>query len=118
VYTSDGNHHAIKDDFFFNSEIDGYKEVDQAAGMTWPWLIENGVDREVCILGNTDARYSLCLGTPEQVKAEVRQSLDYGRQSPGGHILHNSHSVHEDVQVENYYAVIEAYREYFGLEAL
>ena len=118
VYTSDGNHHAIRDDFFFNSGIDGYKEVDQAAGMTWPWLIANGVDRKVCILGNTDARYSLCLGTPEQVQAEVRQSLDYGRQSPGGHILHNSHSVHEDVQVENYYAVIAAYREYFGLPAL
>jgi hypothetical protein len=118
VYTSDGNHYAIKEDFFFNSGIDGYKEVDQAAGMTWPWLIENKVDTRVCILGNTDARYSLCLGTPEQVKREVRESLDYGRQSPGGHILHNSHSVHEDVQVENYYAVIEAYREYFGLEPL
>ena len=118
VYTSDGNHYAIKDDFFFNSGVDGYKEVDQAAGMTWPWLIENGIDRQVCILGNTDARYSLCLGTPEEVKREVRQSLDYGRQSPGGHLLHNSHSVHEDVQVENYYAVIEAYREYFGLEPL
>lgn len=118
VYTSDGNHHAIKDDFFFNSGVDGYKEVDQAAGMTWPWLIENGIDTQVCILGNTDARYNLCLGTPEQVQREVRESLDYGRRSSGGHILHNSHSVHEDVRVENYYAVIEAYRSYFGLEPL
>lgn len=118
VYTSDGNHWPIKDDFFFNSGVDGYKEVDKAAGMTWPRLIEEGIDRRLCILGNTDARYTLCLGTPEQVKREVRESLDYGRLSPGGHILHNSHSVHEDVRVENYYAVIEAYREYFGLEPL
>ncbi|HEY3397698.1 MAG TPA: uroporphyrinogen decarboxylase family protein [Armatimonadota bacterium] len=118
IYTSDGNHWAIAQDFFFGTGVDGYKEVDQAAGMTWPRLIEAGIDKQVCILGNTDARYSLCLGTPEEVKTEVRQSLDYGRQSPGGHILHNSHSVHEDVRVENYYAVIEAYREYFGLEPL
>jgi hypothetical protein len=34
VYTSDGNHWPIRDDFFFGSGIDGYKEVDKAAGMT------------------------------------------------------------------------------------
>jgi hypothetical protein len=118
VYTSDGNHWQIAEDFFFNSGADGYKEVDQAAGMTWPRLIEAGVDRRLCILGNLDARYTLCLGTPEQVKQEVRECLDYGRQSPGGHILHASHSVHEDVRVVNYYAAVEAYREYFGLEPL
>src|SRR5664279_1455880 len=102
VYTSDGNHWPIAEDFFFNSGVDGYKEVDQAAGMTWPRLIEAGVDRRLCILGNLDARYTLCLGTPEQVKQEVRECLDYGRQSPGGHILHASHSGHEEVRVENY----------------
>jgi uroporphyrinogen-III decarboxylase len=86
--------------------------------MTWPRLIEAGIDRRVCIIGNLDARYTLCLGTPAEVKREVRECLDYGRQSPGGHLLHASHSVHEDVRVENYFAAVEAYREYFGLEPL
>ena len=63
VYTSDGNHWPIKDDFFFNSGIDGYKEVDKAAGMTWPRLIEEGIDKRVCIIGNIDARHTLCHGT-------------------------------------------------------
>jgi uroporphyrinogen decarboxylase len=115
VYTSDGNHWPIKDDFFFNSGIDGYKEVDKAAGMTWPRLIAEGIDRRVCIIGNIDARHTLCHAGPKEVRAEVFECLRYGQTSPGGHILHASHSVHEDVKVANYLAVIAAYREYFGL---
>jgi len=118
VYTADGNHWDIKEDFFFNSGVDGYKEVDKAAGMTWPRLIEEGIDRHVCIIGNLDARHTLCLGTPDDVRSEVIECLTYGQHSPGGHILHASHSVHEDVKVENYHAAVEAYREFFGLEPL
>ena len=118
VYTSDGNHWPIKDEFFFESDIDGYKEVDKAAGMTWPRLIEEGVAEKVCIIGNLDARHNLCHGTVEEVRSEVLECLEYGRQSPGGHILHASHSVHEDMPVENYYAVIETYREFFDMEKL
>jgi hypothetical protein len=118
VYTSDGNHWAIKDDFFFNSGVDGYKEVDQAAGMTWERLIAAGVDKRLCIIGNLDARHTLCHGTPREVRDEVFACLRYGRVSPGGHILHASHSVHEDVKVENYWAAVQAYREFFGMEPL
>lgn len=118
VYTSDGNHWPIKEEFFFKSGTDGYKEVDQAAGMTWPRLIEEGVAEKICIIGNLDARYNLCHGTAEEIKAEVFECLDYGRQTPGGHIIHASHSVHEDMPVENYYAAVAAYRDYFGLEKL
>jgi len=118
VYTSDGNHWAIKDDFFFNSGIDGYKEVDHAAGMTFERLIAEGVKDRVCIIGNIDARFTLCLGTLEQVRDEVIARLRSGQQTPGGHILHNSHSVHEDVKVENYHAAVNAYRDYFGLSPL
>ncbi len=118
VYTSDGNHWAIKQGFFFDSGIDGYKEVDKAAGMTWPRLIEEGVADQVCIIGNLDARHTLCHATPEEVRAEVIECLKYGQQAAGGHILHASHSVHEDVKTENYYAAVEAYRDFFGLEKL
>jgi len=118
VYTSDGNHWAIRDDFFFNSNIDGYKEVDWAAGMTFERLIEEGVAQRVCIIGNVDARHTLCQGTVEEVKAHVRRCLELGQKTPGGHILQASHSVHEDVKVENYRAVVNAYRDFFGMEPL
>ncbi|MHB9025338.1 MAG: uroporphyrinogen decarboxylase family protein [Armatimonadota bacterium] len=118
VYTSDGNHWPIKDDFFFNSGIDGYKEVDKAAGMTMERLIAEGVKDRVCIIGNVDARYIMCMGTPAEVLEEVINCLKLGIQTPGGHILHTTHSVHEDVPVENYYAMVAAYRDFFGLEPL
>ncbi len=118
VYTSDGNHWPIRDDFFFNSGIDGYKEVDKAAGMTWPRLIAEGVADRVCILGNIDARHTLCLGSPADVRAEVFECLRYGQQARGGHILHASHSCHEDVKIENYFALVSAYREFLGMEKL
>ena len=118
VYTSDGNVWPVRDMFFFESGIDGYKEVDKAAGMTWPRLLAEGVADRVCIIGNIDARHTLCLGTPEQVRAEVIECLRYGQQARGGHILHASHSCHEDVRPANYRAVVEAYREFFGLPKL
>ncbi|MBI2504923.1 MAG: hypothetical protein HYW07_17025 [Candidatus Latescibacteria bacterium] len=118
VYTSDGNHWPIKQEYFFDSRIDGYKEVDQAAGMHWPRLIAEGVADRICIIGNLDARHNLCHGTEESIKAEVIACLDYGRRSRGGHIIHASHSVHEDMPVANYRAAVDAYREYFGLEPL
>ncbi len=118
VYTSDGNHWNIKDDFFFNSSIDGYKEVDKAAGMTMEKLIEADIDKRICIIGNIDARHILCHGTEDEVRNEVIQCLKLGQQSPGGHILHASHSVHEDVIPENYYTVINTYRDFFDMEPL
>jgi hypothetical protein len=118
VYTSDGNHWPIKNEFFYESNIDGYKEVDKAAGMTFERLIEEGIDRDVCIIGNIDARHTMCHGTPDKIRNEVINCLNLGRKSPGGHILHTSHSVHEDVPKENYYTMVNTYREYFGMPPL
>ena len=111
VYTSDGNLWALKDEIFFESGADGYKEVDYGAGMTMERLIAEGVKERLCVLGNLDARHTLCNKTPNDARAFVRRCLDLGRHTPGGHILHASHSVHEDVKTENYIAAVAAYRE-------
>lgn len=118
VYTSDGNHWPIKDDFFFNSGTDGYKEVDKAAGMTMEKLIDEGVASKVCIIGNIDARHVLCHGIRDEVEKEVTNCLKLGLKFHGGHILHNSHSVHEDVKSENYVAAVNTYRNFFGMDKL
>ena len=81
-------------------------------------LIAEDIDRQICIIGNIDARHVLCHGTEEEVRKEVLDCLKQGQKSPGGHILHASHSVHEDVIPENYYTVIKTYRAFFGMEPL
>jgi uroporphyrinogen decarboxylase len=72
----------------------------------------------VTIIGNIDARHILCRGTPDDVRRDVRSCLEWGRKTPGGHILHTSHSIHEDVPVANYLALVDEYRRYFGLSSL
>ena len=86
--------------------------------MTMPRLVAEGVKDRICIIGNIDARHALCLGTPAEVQTEVIACLDWGRRTPGGHILHTSHSVHEDVKPANYLAMVAAYRNYFCLPLL
>ena len=83
--------------------------------MTMPRLIEEGVKDRVTIIGNVDARHTLCLGTPDEARKHTRDCLEWGLKSPGGHILHTSHSVHEGMPVENYYAMWNEYRQFFGL---
>jgi uroporphyrinogen-III decarboxylase len=101
---------------FEGTNIDGYKEVDKAAGMTWERIIKEDIADKICIIGNIDARHTLCLANPTEVKTEVIECLNYGLHTSRGHILHSSHSIHEDVRVENYLALIEAYRDFFGLK--
>lgn len=115
VYTSDGNLWQIKDEFFFKSGADGYKEVDMAAGMTMERLVGESINEQIAIIGNIDARHTLCGGSAEEIARHTRACLDQGLKSPGGHILHTSHSVHEGVPAENYYTVWNTYRDYFGL---
>jgi hypothetical protein len=52
------------------------------------------------------------------VRVEVRACLAWDRRARGGHVLHASHSVHEDVKVTNHRAMVDAYREVFGLAPL
>jgi uroporphyrinogen-III decarboxylase len=51
---------------------------------------------------------TLCTGTPEEVKAEVRQAIaDAG---PSGLILSSSNTVHRGVKPENYRAMLDELR--------
>ena len=86
--------------------------------MTFEKIIEEGIDKKVCIMGNIDARYTMTGGTKKDVEKEVTGCLKLGQKSPGGHILHLSHSVHEHVKIKNYYAMVNAYRKFFGLDPL
>lgn len=62
----------------------------------------------LCICGNIDLCYTLPRGTPEEVRAEVRQRIkDCG--PGGGYCLGSANSVPEYVPLENYLAMLDAW---------
>lgn len=112
IHASDGNLWPIIDDFLLGAEVDGYEEIDKAAGMEIPLLRARFGDR-ITLLGNVDCRWLLTKGKPEEVKEAVKRCLEEG----GGrrHILMTSNVIHRGVKPENFLAYLEAYREYYGL---
>jgi uroporphyrinogen decarboxylase len=112
IHASDGNLWTIIDDFLLGAGVDGYEEIDKAAGMEIPLLRERFGDR-ITLVGNVDCRWLLTLGTPREVKEAVKRCLDEG----GGkrHILMTSNVIHRGVKPENFIAYLEAYREYYAL---
>lgn len=66
---------------------------------------------KLCLCGNIDLAYTLTLGTPEEVRTEVRQRIKDVAPG-GGYCLGSSNSVTNYVPIENYRAMIEAALEY------
>jgi uroporphyrinogen decarboxylase len=64
-----------------------------------------------CILGNIDCSFLLVFGSPEEVKANVRETI--AKAAPGGgYIISSSNSIHPGVKPENYIAMVEAAKKY------
>lgn len=110
---SDGDLWPILDDFLLGAGVDGFEEIDIAAGMDLRRLKATYGDR-VCFIGNMDIRHLLTSGTPEQVREATFRCLDDGAGN-GGHILMSSNCIHESVRTDLFMAYVSGYREYFGL---
>lgn len=116
INASDGDLWPVIDDFLCSCEVDGYLEIDQYAGMEMQRLkAEYG--EKVCLIGNLDCGNALSFGTPESIRRETLDCLEAGRGS-GGHILCASNAITAAVPLENYLAVVHAYRQWCGLPGL
>ncbi len=113
VNGSDGYLWPIADDFLGTSGVDGYIEIDKAAGMDIGELKARFGDR-ICFIGNVDCRYTLCSGTVDDVRRETMECIRKGWGN-GGHILMSSNALHRDVKPRNYLAMVSAYRDFFGI---
>lgn len=69
--------------------------------------LKRTVGDRLCLLGNIDLGYTLTLGTPDEVKAEVKQRLRVCAPG-GGYALGSSNSVTEYVPIANYHAMRRA----------
>lgn len=110
---SDGDLWPVLDSFLLETDVDGFEEIDYAAGMDLRRLKQRYGER-ICFIGNMDIRWILTRGTVEEVRRATVDCIEAGWGN-GGHILMSSNCIHEDVKPENFFAYVQAYRDYFGL---
>ncbi len=65
----------------------------------------------VCLIGNIDLDYTLTLGTPEEVDAEVKQRIAAAA-GGGGYIISSGNSLTDYCKIENVRAMAEAVGKY------
>jgi len=116
INASDGNVWPVLDDFLFGCEVDGYLEIDMHAGMDMAKL------KQVCrgritLYGNLDCGNVLSFGSDDEVRRHTIACLEAGM-GDGGHILCASNAITAAVPLNNYLAVVNAYRHTFGLPKL
>ncbi len=114
INASDGNLWPMIDDFLITCQVDGYLEIDLHAGMDLSRLKKRYGDR-ITLYGNLDCGNILSFASADQVRQHTIECLTKGFGN-GGHILCASNAITASVPLENYLAVINAYRDMFQLE--
>ena len=80
-----------------------------------PYEVKAQYGDRVTFYGGIDVKRTLPRGTPEQVRAEVRERAECLGEG-GGYILQSSHTILDDVPVENLVAYIETCHELAGID--
>lgn len=109
VMHNDGNIWDMLDDLT-NTGISAYNPVERGAGMDLKKVKERYEGR-LCCIGNVDNKVTLIQGTVEEVIAETKECIEIGKPN-GGYILSSDHSFHDDIPVENIFAMIETAKKY------
>jgi len=109
IMHNDGNIWDVLDDLV-NTGIKGFHPVEKAAGMDLQ-LVKTRYQGKLCPIGNVNNKTTMVTGTPEEVKAEVRECISIGAPG-GGYIIATDHSIHDDIPTENVFAFIDAVKEY------
>ena len=89
--------------------IDGLHPIDPMAGMDLGEV--RAQYPSLCLMGNVNCGATLCWGSLEEVREEVKQGMSKAGQN-GRYICMSSNSVHSGVKPENYVAMVKAIREF------
>ena len=87
------------------TKLSAIHPMQRTAGMDLAWMKENYGER-FCLIGNIDSSRTLPFGTPEDVRAEVREAIEIAAPG-GGYILASDHSLHDGISVENILALFD-----------
>jgi uroporphyrinogen-III decarboxylase len=96
---------------FIKMGVDVLNPIDPSGGIQDIYEIKEQYGREITLAGNINIDTVLKDGTPQEVKADVREHMiKLGK--GGGYIVSSSHNLHELIPVENYYAMRDAVMEF------
>ncbi|MCL2517170.1 MAG: hypothetical protein FWF15_01280 [Oscillospiraceae bacterium] len=115
VNASDGDLWSVIDDFLIGCGVDAYMEIDRHAGMELAKLIER-FGKKVTFFGDIDCGNTLSFASPNEIRRDVIRCLDEGR--AGSHLFTPSNAITSSISLENYLAMVNAYREYWGIEII
>jgi len=93
-----------------NTGIKGFHPVEKSAGMDLN-LVKSRFKGKLCPIGNVNNKTTMVTGTPEEIRAEVKECISIGAPG-GGYIIATDHSLHDDIPLENVFAFIDAVKEY------
>lgn len=97
-------------DGLVNTGISAYNPIEKGAGMDLKTVKER-YSGKLCCIGNIDNKTTLVNGSVEDVIAETKECLEIGKPG-GGYILSSDHSFHDDIPLENIFAMIETAKIY------
>jgi hypothetical protein len=112
VNASDGDLWSVIDDFLVGCGVDAYMEMDRHAGMEIARLIARFGDK-ITFFGDIDCGNTLSFSSPEQIRKDAIRCLDEGR--AGSHVFTPGNAITGSIPLENYLAMVNGYREYWGL---
>jgi uroporphyrinogen decarboxylase len=96
---------------FIKMGVDVLNPIDPSGGIQDIYEIKEQYGREITLAGNINIDTVLKDGTPQEVKADVREHMiKLGK--GGGYIVSSSHNLHELIPIENYYAMSDAVMEF------
>jgi uroporphyrinogen-III decarboxylase len=116
VNASDGDLWKVIEDFLVGCQVDAYLEIDLGAGMDLRRL-KSSYGSRITFIGNMDCGKVLSFAAPEQIRALTHEILQAGWGS-GGHVFTASNAITASVPLGNYLAMVNAYRDWFGLKRL
>lgn len=90
--------------------IDGYHPVERNAGMDLAG-IKGTYGSDLCLVGNVNNKITMVGGRPDDVEEAVKECLRIAGPG-GGFILGSDHSLHDDIPIDNVYALFESGKKY------
>lgn len=108
IYHSDGNLLPVFDDLI-SLGMNAVNPIEPGAMDIFE--IKRIYGKRICIHGNIDLHYTLTLGTPEEVDAEVKEKIEKIG-AGGGYIVASANSITDYCKVENVLAMRDAIQKY------